>query len=255
MNLYEKHNYTNKNILYLKNNIVYEYDMVNAGINILFHNNVLNKQQVDRLNNMEKLEKNITVGKFLKKNKSINDGLIKEFINIRKHLFELNNIENKDVLSIKKDAIFLINKELEHLELNENYKFQEKNKYTAFIQINNKEFFYDPKKEEFDIKGFSKNIKDHHVNFLFKELREIMLLDMNNNSREVFERLLTLKYEFLEKQLDKGYYLDIQQGNYIIKLNDTFTYSLENINKETIKHCLIDNNLNFIVNMIKILVS
>src|SRR5690606_18081729 len=104
------------------------------------HNKILSNEIVNKLNRMDKLKKNILVGKFLRDNPNVNSFLMEEFIRIRKELFEINNIEVDDVLSIKKDAIFIVNKRLRNLNLNDDYKFQEKNKYTSYINIAGKEF-------------------------------------------------------------------------------------------------------------------
>lgn len=248
--LYLKHNYLNKDIAYLRNNIIREYDMVNAGINILRHNNIFTQEEYDRLNSMDKLEKNILVGKFLKNNPDISDALMNEFINIRKELFERNEITDDDVLSIKKDAIFVINKKMNDLQLNEFYQFQEKNKYIGYMNIDNKEFYYDMTKRHLDIKGFSKHIKEFHSNYLFKELEELMYLDLSNEKNMVFEKLIQLKYSFVTKELPKEYYYDIQQGKYLFETIGQMFY-LDDIDDDLKKICFINNNLNFILKIIK----
>jgi hypothetical protein len=248
--LYLKHNYLNKDIAYLRNNIIREYDMVNAGINILRHNNIFSQEEYDQLNSMDKLEKNILVGKFLKNNPDISDALMNEFINIRKELFDRNGITDDDVLSIKKDAIFVINKKIHDLELNEFYQFQEKNKYIGYMNIDNKEFYYDMTKRRLDIKGFSKHIKEFHKDYLFKELEELMYLDLSDEKNMVFEKLIQFKYNFVTKELPKEYYYDIQQGKYLFETIGQM-FHLEDIDDDLKKICFINNNLNFILKIIK----
>jgi hypothetical protein len=248
--LYLKHNYLNKDIAYLRNNIIREYDMVNAGINILRYNNIFTQEEYDQLNSMEKLEKNVVVGKFLKNNPDISDALMNEFINVRKELFERNDINDDDVLSIKKDAIFVINKKMTNLQLNEFYQFQEKNKYIGYMNIDNKEFYYDMVKRRLDIKGFSKHIKEFHMNYLFKELEELMYLDLSDEKNMVFEKLIQLKYNFVTKELPKEYYYDILQGKYLFETIGQMFY-LEDIDDDLKKICFINNNLNFILKIIK----
>lgn len=250
--LYSKHNYTNKNIAYLRNNIVREYDMVNAGINILKHNNVFTQEEVDKLNSMSKLEKSIKVGKFLKKNPNINEALMDEFIKIRKELFEKNGIEDDDILSIKKDAIFVINKKLNHLQLNDDYIFKEKNKYSSYMYIDGKEFYYDSKRKELDVKGYSKVVKEHHKDYLFKDLAELIYFDTNGDKDSAFKKLIELKHDFVQRELPIEYYLDITQGTYVFELAGNM-FGLDNIDESLKQQCNISNNLNFIIRMINIL--
>jgi hypothetical protein len=251
--LYLKHNYLNKSIAYLKNNVIREYDMVNAGINILRYNNVLSQEDYDKLNSMEKLEKNVLVGKFLRDNPDINEALTNEFINVRKMLFEANDINDDDILSIKKDAFFIINKKMPNLQLNEFYQFKEKNRYIGYMNLDGKEFYHKGNKRSLDIKGFSKVVKEHHVNFLFKDLEELMFLDMKDEKNLVFERLIQLKYNFVKRQLDNGYYLDVSQGKYLFE-SAGLIFSLHDMDDELKENCFIQNNLAFILRMINVLV-
>jgi hypothetical protein len=247
--LYNKHNYTNRNLVYLKNNIIREYDMVNAGINILHHHGVFNDEEYKKLNEMDKLSKNIMVGKFLKNNSDINEALMNEFVLIRKELFESNGINDDDILSIKKDAVFVINKKLTNLKLNDDYEFKEKNKYVAYINLDRKEFYYNIENREFDIKGYSKFIKNFHKNYLFKELEEIIYLDINNEKNMVFEKLIQFKYDFVERNLDNGYYLDLTQEQYLFQtIGQIFGLNVMDDNLK--KYCFINNNLGFILKII-----
>jgi hypothetical protein len=247
-NLYLKHNYTNRNIVYLKNNYITEYDMSNAGINILRYNNVFSQEDYDRLNSMGKLEKNILVGKFLKNNPQISEALMNEFINIRKELFEANDIGDDDILSIKKDAVFVINKKMDNLKLNEFYEFQEKNRYDSYISIDGKEFYHKPERI-FDVKGFSKSVKKFHEDWLFKKVEEFVYLDGMNEKDLLFQQLIEFKYDFLNRDLPKEYYFDVVAGNYLFNANEKMLY-LEDISEDLKEYCFINNNLNFIVNLI-----
>jgi hypothetical protein len=247
-NLYLKHNYTNRNIVYLKNNYITEYDMTNAGINILRYNNVFSQEDYDRLNSMGKLEKNILVGKFLKNNPQISEALMNEFITIRKELFEANDIEDDDILSIKKDAVFVINKRMNNLKLNEFYEFQEKNRYDSYINIDGKEFYHKPERV-FDVKGFSKTVKEFHKDWLFKKVEEFVYLDGMNEKDYLFKSLIEFKYHFLNRDLPKEYYFDVSTGNYLFNANQKMLY-LEDITDDLREYCFINNNLNFIVNLI-----
>ncbi|QXN70161.1 hypothetical protein INTERNEXUS_120 [Bacillus phage vB_BspM_Internexus] len=252
-NLYQKHNYLNKRISYLKNNIIREYDMTNAGVNILRKNNVITEEEYQHLNSMEKLKKNKTVGLFLKKNPDISEALINEFVLIRKELFEKNNIDDDDILSIKKDAVFIINKKLTNLELNEYYKFQEKNRYISYISIDNKEFYYKSDRT-LDIKGYSKEIKEFHKDYLFKDLEELLFLDTHNEENALFEKLIQLKYNFVTRELPYQYYLDLIYGKYLYGILNHMYY-LDEITEDLKKYVLINNNLNFLLRVINILLK
>jgi len=250
--VFQKHNYLDKDIVYLKNKIT-EYDMQNAGINILYHNGVFTKEQYDNLNRMSKLEKNIVVGKFLKNNPDISEALMDEFIKIRYDLFLLNDLHDEDVLSIKKDAIFIVDKSLKHLELNENYRFTKKNSYEGYINVIGKEFYYKNLTDGFDIKGISKRVKEVQNGFMFKRMAEILSLDMNGNKDLAFEKLIQLKLEFLNFELPKQFYYDIIHDSYICEVCG-FLLGLDEMDDSMKTNSKIDTNLNFINNFINAVV-
>lgn len=251
--LFEKHNYTNKSLSYLKNTPITEYDMENAGINILFHNNIITKDEYDKLNSMGKLEKNIVVGKFLKNNADISKFLMEEFISIRKSFFEINNIQDDSVLSIKKDAIFLIDKNCTNLELNEHYRFKSKNRYSSYININKNEFYLDSMYNKLDVKGYSDIVKKHHEEYLFKFLKDILHLDsVSKNTDKIYLDLLEFKHRLITLDLPKEYYFDINGGSYLFEL-EGIILSLDHIDDNLKKHCIISSNLEFILRIINII--
>lgn len=256
--LYKKHNYLNKDLKYIKNAIIREYDMKNAGLSILKHNELISLKEYNKLmNNYEKHERDVIVGKFLGENTEISNELMKGFIEARKEFFELNEIENSDVLSIKKDAIFLINKIPKYQQINDDYLFRNKNEYTSYINLKGKEFYYSVMNDKLDIKGFSKDIINNQKDYLFKFVKECLKIDSDNQSDNLFIKLLEFKNDFLERNLDNDYYRDIIENQYLFSYSKCYTLSLNDID-EDLKHgeyLNISNNLNFILELISNLLA
>lgn len=245
--LYKKHNYLNKCITFINNSMIVEYDMHNAGLSILHHNGIIDDENFNYLQSLDKLQKNITVGKFLRDNSDANDFLVQEFVNVRKEFFTQNNINDDSVLAIKKDAIFLINKSPHVLKLNDDYEFIKKNIYNSYININGKEHYYSMNDDILDTKGYSKEIKEFHKNYLFKFLKECLKIKMPNNDYLLTEKLLVFKNEFVEKSLDIGYYNDILFGGYLVDICGN-VYTVPNISNT--ENVIINNNLNFLLELI-----
>ena len=90
--------------------------------------------------------------------------LAKAFVDMRRKLFEENHIKEDSVLSIKKDAVFM----LESLNITQfdNVIFKEKNTYTSYIRLRDKyELYYNG--ETIDVKGISDaNVEKHRNGFL-----------------------------------------------------------------------------------------
>ena len=246
--LYNKHNYLNKDIKFINNESIIEYDMKNAGINILLYNNILNDNDFKKLMSLSKLDRNISVGKFLKNNPDVNEFLINEFINIRKDFFNLNNIEDNNVLSIKKDAVVLINKTASVTKLNDFYEFLPKEKSNSYININNKEHYYNIENNLLITKGYSEEVKMFQKDYIFKFLSECLLLLSVHNKDNLFEKCIVFKDNYVKKNLDFGYYKDIYLNKYIFQIN-SYLFEKLVVDKELLTYCNINNNLNFIIEL------
>lgn len=253
MILYKKHNYLNKDIKFINNSRIYEYDMKNAGLSILKHYKLISLSQYNNLmENYDKHSRDVIVGKFLRKNKKVSERLMELFIDCRGQFFEDNQISNEEVLSIKKDAIFLINKKPIVTRLNEDCMFRLKHEYNSYIYLMNKEFYYNLSKDELDIKGFSDEIKDFHSEYLFKFVKECLKLKIMNQEDELFIKLLEFKDDFINKRLNINYYKDLITNTFIFE-NKKFgiMYETDYLNENDSRdYLLIDNNLNFIIELI-----
>lgn len=249
--IYKRHNYLNKDITLINNSVIIEYDMKNAGLEILFHNNMINKNDYKILMSLDKLEKNIAVGKILMKDKFMNDFLMNEFIKIRKEFFDLNNIKEEDVLAIKKDAIILINRFPTNLIINNYYEFRNKGTYKSYININGKEHYLSSDGNNLIVKGYSSETKEYQRNYLFDFLKKCLRFKVLTDSDQLFEYLINFKNEFLTFKLEKEYYKDIIYNEYIIELFNIL-YQINDIEdtKEMKEKLNINNNLSFIIEVI-----
>jgi hypothetical protein len=257
MSLSSKHNYINKNIKYIKNAIITEYDMKNGGISILYHKGFLTKDEYDYLmNNLNKLERNIEIGKWLKNNKEVSIGLMEGFKEARELFFNENDINDSDVLSIKKDAIFLIDKQVKVKQLNEDYLFREKNQYSSYLNLLNKEFYFSLMDNILDVKGFSEDVVNIQKNYLFKFIQECLELSADSKNEKLFIKLLEFKNNYITKKLPFEYYYDINFGGYLFKY-DYYTIILDSINNELLnnEYFNINTNLNVIIELISNLLA
>ena len=257
--LFDKVNYT-ADISYLTNVFIYEYDISKANINILYTKNVISKEIYDYLYNAERMTRQVYVGK-LCKDVTISNILKAGIIEAKKMLFEANNIQDKDVLSIKNDAVFIINKKLINIEFGL-IKFVEKNIYTSFYKINGIEYYYYysnfTKEEYLDIKGISdEKIKLHEKYFL--QIIKDVFYSIQINGPEISMRMLKDIYnEYISLSMPVEYYrtFDITSMfhmKFTICNNTGYNF---NIVTESQKNILdISNNLKILIDIQKILVS
>lgn len=170
--LYLKDSYTNQNIDFLISNYIREYDMSKANISILLSLGLITKDQYDYYLSLGE-DRSIAVGILQRDNDEIRRGLKHGFVEYRKKFFEANDVHDEDVLSIKKDAIYLIDKQPRYTSF-DYVNFVCKNEYTSYYKCFRYEMYYGYNRitdaEKLDIKGMSKSLHlhDDHMSELLK---------------------------------------------------------------------------------------
>lgn len=162
-------NYT-ADISYLNNVFIYEYDISKANINVLYSKGLIDKDTYDYLYNAERMTRQVYVGKLIKEDKDLYKQLAAGIIEAKQMFFKANGIEDRDVLSIKNDAVFLIGKQAQVTEFGL-IKFVQKHVYTSFYKLSGLEIYYFynniTKQEYIDVKGIGEaKLKLHEPYFL-----------------------------------------------------------------------------------------
>ena len=235
-NLYEKHNFLNKDIKILCNTYINEYDMKAGGYSILKRKNALSDFEIDYLEKCTKMERNIYLGNKVRECPALNKMQIEGFVEARQMFFEANNIEDNSVLSIKKDAIFLIKKNVPITEL-DGLTFRLANVYNSYYYINGIEFYYKSSSNKIDVKGIGDNLYLHENHFL-KDLATIFGLAEKNNKEFLIKYLKRYRRKYLRRELDIECYREFNQdsmfrykdplsGNYILSESEVDVDNIE----------------------------
>lgn len=246
-NLYTRHLYTNDEYKFIISKSIKEMDIKAAGMNMLISAGKLSDKQIEYLNSLDKKTRNVKIGLMMKKEPSLNkvksDGLIK----YRKEFFEKNNIEDSNVISIKSDAIFLVN---QHIKFNkfDNVEFVEKNRYTSFYNLNRLEFYYSNKK--LDIKGINKDVQKIHKKYFLHFLKHVFDTAEKYGFDKTREVIYDFSKDYLNMKLHPEFYREFSHYP-VFRLKDNNNYGY----KFTMKMKDIDiryNYLNYIIPLIKI---
>ena len=247
--LYTKHNYTRKDITIIRNTMIREYDIKSAGLNILYNKEYVDEETYNHLMSIDKLERNIIIGKWLRENTSVNKEMMDEFIRIRKAFFEMNNLEDDNVLAIKKDAIFVIDRVLSGLQF-ENYLFVAKDEYTDFILMNKKEYYYNKYTNELVVKGFSQETKEFQKDYYFLLIKTLLNIP---NPKDRFKCLIIFKDDFLNRRLSKEYYKSIESNAYLFKMAGSLL-GMDDIPDNLLPKVFLGYNIAFINYLISIFI-
>jgi len=245
--------YVNENIGLLKS-VIREYDMREAGFSLIKEYGLLKPSKIEYLEkNFTKKERTIEIGKLQKSNEKLAERMMAAFREARVKFCDLNDIENDDILSIKKDAIFLIKKQCKHLKLSDNIEFSMKSRYSSYCYLNKMEFYYSVWNGNFDIKGATD--KEHP---LLKHICSIIKLNEKTSNKElIFKQLQKLRIDYLERRLPIEYYRELNPNN-MFKMSEHYTrYALylEETSEDFLDQIDISfNYINFIIPLISILI-
>lgn len=257
MELYKNINYTSE-IKYLTNTFIYEVDIQKANINVLYSKGIINKDTYDFLYNTERMRRQIYVGK-LQKDPKVSKILKQGILEAKQLLFQANNIQDYEVLSIKNDAVFLIGR-LPSIRQFDLINFVHKNTYTGFYKVLNYEFYYYynsiNSNEYLHVKGLGDESLNKHIDYFYSFLKDLFYT-IQCNGVEIALRLLKDYYnQYILLQLPIGHYrrfspISDYHFNIITDIGDGF--SIENAQDDQKSSLDISNNLKIIIELNKIL--
>ena len=206
--LWDKVNYT-ADISYLTNIFITEYDISKCNINVLYTKGIIDKTTYDYLYKSERMVRQTFVGKLQRDNQTVVRVLKDGIIEAKKVFFEANDIQDRDVLSIKNDAVFLINKKPKVTKFGL-IEFMPKGLYTSFFKFRGMEIYYYynnmSKMEYIEVKGISEENLAKHEGYFLQLLKDVFY-SIQINGPEVTLRMIKDFYmQYINKQLPIEYY-------------------------------------------------
>lgn len=214
MDLYSRHNYLNKNIEYIISQEIIEYDIQSAGFNIIKFYKLLSDDKIEHLESLDKKQRQRTIGLYQKDNENFANQLNNKFVEIRKLFFESNQLDSKDVLSIKKDAIITLRR-CSNTSF-DNISFIEKNIYTSYFYMNNFEFYLG--NDVLDVKGISDTKLALHRDYMLDFLQKIFKMLEISSRKQTIVNLKEFSEYYKGMKLDPGYYRELNRDS-LYRLN------------------------------------
>lgn len=244
--LYEKIIYTNP-IDAVLSNYIREYDISKANINVLFRKGAINKKDYLYLYSLPKITREIKIGLMLRDNKEMSEVLKTGIIEAKKEFFEANDIKFKDVLSIKNDAIFLIEK-IPTITKFDNIEFKYKNIYTSYYHLDKLELYYFnsivDNMEYLHVKGINEELLKLHENYFEEFLKTTFESAQNEQISKVLEFIKAFRYNYISLQLPIGYYREFNnRSKFSMKQSSiVFRYLVDSIDENNKKYLDISYN-------------
>ena len=148
--------WSNTTIPYLFNRTIIEYDMKRAGLSLIKEYQLLPPETIQKIENYRtKYEQDVIIGQIERKDKKLVEAKKQAFSSVREKFYYLNDLEDIEIIDIRKDAIFTT-RTCNVTKLGNCIEFRPKNTYTSFLRVGKQkiELFY-RSPDQIDVKGIN----------------------------------------------------------------------------------------------------
>ena len=194
--------------------IIKEYDIEKANISMLFFAGKIDQTTYNYLYNSDRMTRQITVGNMIAQDQEIFKTIQQGIYAAREKFFEITGLHSTSVISIKNDAIFVIdpyNSIPDVIEVFPNVRFRVKNRYTDYIRfVNRVELYYYldtiNQVEYYDVKGIDDNKIGLHKDYMLDFICYIVSLIHTSSVMEAIQTINTFYQQYISMQSSLGYY-------------------------------------------------
>lgn len=197
----------NPDIEYLFNEDIIEYDITDAGFNIIKAFKLLPRDKIQELEGLPKgITRHIAVGKLQRDDKAFSDRLLNQFAYVRDVFIHANALTSDDIISVKKDAFFTI-KQCNRLKFGQ-VEFLEKNRYSSYIRfpnIQDIEIYYS--NNGIDVKGIGDTSLNRHRLTMLEFLSNV-IPRIEAKDESVKRYMMNFIKQYKSHELEDEYYLE-----------------------------------------------
>ena len=221
---------------------IFEYDISKANISILLQYGYISPTEYNMYAQMSRMQRQIAIGR-LQKIPMYNQALSNGFEMARKELVVQNSINEDDIVSIKKDAMYVM-KRLSVTDFG-HIHFTLRGTYSIFISCMGLElyFFYDELNDDYDIqvKGINDELLPLHEAFLSiicNALRKVQQGDISS----AMNYINTIRSRYLDRELPIECYREFNRTS--LYMIDGCSYGVMNLTdaeKEVLKDRILLN--------------
>lgn len=236
------------------NSIIVEYDIRQANVSLLEYFDLLPKKSIDRIRAMPPDKRKVTVGLLEQRNKELAKRLEEGFDEIMLRFISENHLDiDLDILSIKKDAAFVISKKPSITKFGP-IEFRPKNQYHSFLKVNNFEFYIGD--NYIDVKGLQKQANLHSDGILHL-IQDVVTtaIEANGDKGIINKYLADLVISYKKKELDLEYYREFNAQSQFNVIIDGERYMFSEISDTDIPDLDISYNyINIILPLVRLFV-
>ena len=205
-----------KNIKYIISRHIYEYDMSKSNISVLYAGGVISKHEYEYYYNLPKSirEKEIGIRRKDKEFDKILSDLTQQY---RIKFIESNSIDDDRILSIKNDALFILDIEPSITKFDSVVEFVKKNSYTSYFNLNGMELYYNLDLindiETIDVKGIRDDVLELHTDYFLNFLCTAFESFQSKPVNDTLKYLSWFYSVYMRRELDLGYYREFNSSS------------------------------------------
>jgi hypothetical protein len=205
-------NYLNRNIKFIKNSAIYQYDMISAGLACAFEYQLIDEEKYNYLKSLPKKERQIKLGMLCRNNSEITKGIEYGIKDTMHEFISNNDITNSNIISIKRDGIFTL-KKCNNLDITDVLKFREAESYSSYFNLFNKEFYYSNQNKTLTVKGITQSVVEYHQQYILKEIVKLINIAENNDYKTVIISCKNFKKKYLNLELEEESYREFNNNS------------------------------------------
>ena len=251
--------WNNKTKVFEIDSEIIEWDIKSANISICREYNLLTEKQISQIESMPKEKRVRTIGLLERSSKKFMKELESHFDIAVNQFMEQNYLDkDQDVIAIKKDAVFTINKNITNPNVGRAIHFVKKNTYDSFLRLDRFEFYIND--ERVDVKGLQEQqgLHQNGICHLIKDaVRTASECKMNTGAMNEYLSQMVNMYK--RKELAIEYYREFNSTScYKIIDNEGNEFMFDDISEDYIEEKGYDidisyNYLNIVIPLIRLL--
>ena len=215
--LYNKVTYTVP-LKYIIRSTITEYDIAKANINILLSKGMITKKQYTYYDNFPKKQREILIGLLQRDDKRYVEAIKSGIIEAKEHFFKANQLEDHHIVSIKNDAVFVMNKQISQTKFGL-ITFKQKHSYSAFYKLGTVELYYTGNQSNIlDIKNISLDKVLLHKPYMIAILKSLFNTLETDGVLAAINMLLNIYDSYRNLEFDLGFYREFNpESRFLLK--------------------------------------
>jgi hypothetical protein len=209
---------------------------------------LLPDRQIKILESLPKHDRSVRVGLIRKKYPEFSREFGQKMKLVMNTFLEENSINRGHIISIKNDAAFIADITPEKTKFWE-CEFIAKNRYTSYVLLDNKEFYYG--NDRIHVKGFGETILKQHEPYMISLIGSILKSAENIKTNQLIDLFSSIQNEYLNFELDLEYYREMNtESLFKLRSEGRMSYGIRDPFEGITDYLDITHNYQYILMMI-----